>query len=60
VLDADQREIQYWVNAPRPGGVTTGSVAIPAAGWYWLQVQAANGDGRSPQPFRVTRVFTGG
>jgi hypothetical protein len=57
VLNAEESEIQYWINAPRPGGVTTGTVTIPAAGWYWMEVRDGNNDARSPLPFTVKRVF---
>jgi hypothetical protein len=57
ILNAEEQEIQYWINAPRPGGVTTGTVAIPAAGWYWMEIRDGNNDARSPQPFTVKRVF---
>ena len=57
VLNAERSEIQYWISAPRPGGVTTGTVAIPAPGWYWMELRDGNNDERSPQPFRVSRVF---
>ena len=55
VLNADYSEIQYWIAAPRPGGVTTGTVAIPAAGWYWMEVRDGSNDARSPEAFRITR-----
>lgn len=57
LLDAERNEIQYWINAPRPGGVTTGTVAIPAPGWYWMELRDGSSDERSTQPFWVNRVF---
>ena len=57
VLNADYAEIQYWIAAPRPGGDTTGTVTIPAAGWYWMEIRDGYNDARSPQPFRITRTF---
>ena len=56
-INADYAEIQYWIAAPRPGGDTTGTVTIPAAGWYWMEIRDGNNDARSPEAFRVTRVF---
>lgn len=57
VLNADYTEIQYWIPPPRPGGDTTGTVTIPAAGWYWMELRDGSNDARSPEPFRVTRTF---
>jgi len=57
LLNADRAEIQYWVSAPRPGGLTSGTVAIPAAGWYWMEIRDGNNNARSPLPFTVTRTF---
>lgn len=57
VLDAERSEIQYWISAPRPGGVTTGTIPIPAPGWYWMELRDGNNDERSTQPFKVSRVF---
>jgi hypothetical protein len=57
VLNADRAEIQYWINAPRQGGVTDGTVSIPAAGWYWMEIRDGNNDARSPQTFTVKRAF---
>lgn len=57
VLNAERAEIEYWISAPRPGGVTTGTVAIPAPGWYWMELRDGNSDERSTQAFKVTRTF---
>lgn len=57
VLDADRNEVQSWVNAPRPGGDTTGSVSLPHTGWYWMEIRDSYNDARSPLPFTVTRTF---
>jgi uncharacterized caspase-like protein len=57
VLDAERAEIQYWINAPRPGGDTSGTVALPHAGWYWMEIRDGNNDARSPLPFTVKRTF---
>jgi hypothetical protein len=57
VLSAERAEIQYWVAAPRPGGDNTATIAIPAAGWYWMEIRDGNNDARSPKPFKVSRVF---
>jgi hypothetical protein len=57
LLNADKAEIQYWIAAPRPGGETTGTVTIPSAGWYWMELRDGGDSDRSPSPFRVTRTF---
>ena len=57
VLDAERTEIQYWINAPRPGGVTTGTVSLPKAGWYWMEIRDGSNDARSPEAFVVRRSF---
>jgi hypothetical protein len=57
VLNAERSEIQSWVAPPRAGGDTTATVAVPAAGWYWMELRDGNNDARSPAPFRVSRMF---
>jgi hypothetical protein len=57
ILDAERTEIQYWINAPRRGGQTTGNVSLPRAGWYFMEIRDAGNDARSPAPFVVRRTF---
>lgn len=58
VFNADQQVVANWITAPREGGVTTGAVDLPAAGWYRLEFRDGNDDQRSPLPFRIRREFT--
>ena len=57
VLNADRADMTGWITAPRLGGVTTGTVTLPGAGWYWMEIRDGSNDARSPLPFRVTRYF---
>jgi hypothetical protein len=58
VLDGDQRDMTGWIPAPRPGGLTTGSVKLERAGWYWMEIRDGGNDARSPAPFRIVREFS--
>jgi hypothetical protein len=57
ILDGDQRDLTGWIVPPRPGGVTTGSVALERPGWYWMEIRDGANDSRSARPFRITRDF---
>jgi hypothetical protein len=57
VLDAERNEIQFWIAAPRPGGLTTGTVPLPRAGWYFMEIRDGSNDARSPAPFIIRRNF---
>ena len=58
VVDGDQRDLTGTIVPPRPGGVTTGSLTLERAGWYWMEIRDNNNDARSAKPFRITRNFT--
>jgi uncharacterized caspase-like protein len=57
VLDGDQRDLTGWIVPPRPGGVTSGQVAIEKPGWYWMEIRDGANDERSTQPFQITQQF---
>lgn len=57
VLDPDRNIIMNWVNAPRPGGVTTATTDFEKAGTYFFEIRDGGSDARSPQPFRITRAW---
>jgi hypothetical protein len=60
ILDSDQRDLTGWIAPPRPGGVTSGNVAIEKPGWYWMEIRDGSNDARSPNPFKITRMFKPG
>ena len=57
ILNSDQADLTGWIVPPRPGGVTTGSIALEKAGWYWMEIRDGGNDARSPAPFRISREF---
>ncbi len=58
VWNDEKRTISGWIAPLRSGGETTGEVAIPKAGTYFIEVRDGRDDDRSVKAYRLTATMS--